>query len=441
MAINVTLVKRYLKSKKRNGQREHRWTLRWDDPVTGKRGCESTGTADRTAAESLQKIKWAEVNGLAEPRESAEPAPTAIKPTWDDCRDALERAMRTANKRDSYVSDCVLMLSVLQRAFPELESPADVTTAMANEYKRRRAEGDAERGIKAKSPWTIRGDLSTLKAVFGNWLGSECELLSFNPFASVKPPKCDKPAVRLISADELADLFAWFAERWNNWQLPIVFIRIAEQTGWRATEVASLTESDIFDGGLVRVRAANSKTRVEKFAQLPIELHEQLRQCGAGGMAFGRFADELRRLLMLWKRRPQHAAKVRDFSPKRLVGWLQDELDRYNESRTDAAKETPAEAWERFTLHDFRGTAITAMQMAGVSEKEASVQVGCTPEVMRAHYERLNGMIIAKRNADRRAAGIPADLVRMHSPRRAGAARPENASLDDASNQLQTVAS
>ena len=39
---------------------------------------------------------------------------------------------------------------------------------------------------------------------------------------------------------------------------------------------------------------------------------------------------------------------------------------------------------ERFTLHDFRRTAITGMQMA-VSEKEASVMVGPRPEVMRRH--------------------------------------------------------
>ena len=61
------------------------------------------------------------------------------------------------------------------------------------------------------------------------------------------------------------------------------------------------------------------------------------------------------------------------------------------------------------------------MQMAGVSEKEASVQVGCTPEVMRQHYERLDGMLIAKRNAARRPLGIlrPNNPDALCAPRRA----------------------
>ena len=101
----------------------------------------------------------------------------------------------------------------------------------------------------------------------------------------------------------------------------------------------------------------------------------------------------------------------------------------------------PAEAaWEPFTLHDFRKTGITALQMAGASEKDASVQVGCTPEVMRRHYDRPDALIIAKRNADRLAAGNLADLSPLHSPRRAGAARPEIATIDEIANRSQTVA-
>jgi integrase len=64
-------------------------------------------------------------------------------------------------------------------------------------------------------------------------------------------------------------------------------------------------------------------------------------------------ADGERRLI-LCKKRPNHAKAVKEFTPKRLVCWLQDELKRYN-----------AEAGgEPFTLHDFRRTAITGFQMA-----------------------------------------------------------------------------
>jgi hypothetical protein len=78
---------------------------------------------------------------------------------------------------------------------------------------------------------------------------------------------------------------------------------------------------------------------------------------------------------------------------------MQDEMKRFH-----AEKRVANSAWEPSTLHDFRRTAITAMQMAGTPEKEASVIVGCTPEVMRKHYERMEGQTIAKRALERRLA-------------------------------------
>jgi len=185
--------------------------------------------------------------------------------------------------------------------------------------------------------------------------------------------------------------------------LPIVYLEVAALLGWRATEIASLREDDLLADGYVRVSAESSKTRKHKYGWLPVDLHDELRACCSGGFAFGRFSDGLRRLLLLWKRRPHHAAKIKEFSPERFVGWLQDELQRYNDHRAaEAAAAVPPAEWLSFTLHDFRRTAITGMQMAGVTEKEASVMVGATPEVMRRHYEKLDQLAIAKRNVQRR---------------------------------------
>jgi len=441
MAIQVKLVKRVLKARRRNGQREYRWTMRWDDPDTGKRACESTGTADRTQAETLQKIKWAELNGLAGAA-TIEPEPIAAPPaaTWQDCRDALERAIAADNLRASSANDYLLTFDGLRKMFPEASSPAEITADVANEYKRRRTEA-----VPKPSPWSIKGDLATLKAVFGKWLGRECGLLASNPFANVKAPRCDEPDVRIVSAEETRLLFAWIAERWNCWRLPAVYLEVAALVGWRATEIASMRDEDILADGFIRVAAEASKTRRFKFGWLPAHLHAELRGCSGGGWAFGRFSDELRRLLLLWKRRPHHAAKVRDFAPERFVGWLQDELQRFHEGRQasedKAALEAgrKAEAFATFTLHDFRRTAITGMQMAGVTEKEASIQVGCSPEVMRRHYERLDGMAIARRNSQRRLGISGPETIQMHAARRAGAARDENDSLDESANRTQTA--
>jgi integrase len=116
---------------------------------------------------------------------------------------------------------------------------------------------------------------------------------------------------------------------------------------------------------------------------------------------------------------------VKDFTPKRLVCWLQDELKRYN-----------AEVGgEPFTLHDFRRTAITGLQMAGVSEKETSVMVGATPEVIRKHYEKLDQMAIAKRSVERRLQAADPTAPILARRLRAG----KNQGLDGGSKKPQPI--
>ena len=416
MATRIYVVKRYLKKRKRNGQHEYRWALRWRDPRTDKWCCESTKTADKTEAGELSKTKYAEVNGLIPTQEEIEGEPDKPKPTWGECSKALREAMEADNLRPSYVYDALLNLNALRGMFPDTESAADITADMAHEYKRRRA--------KIVSPWTVKGDLSSLQAVFGKWLGVECGLLNAaaNPFAKVKAPRTDEPDVRIVSADESKALFQWLNDRWNNWRLPVVYLEVVALLGWRATETASIRQEDILADGFVRVASATSKTRKHKYGWWPAELHTELEACSADGWAFGRYADELRRLLILWRKRPHHAARVKDYGPARLVGWTQDELGRFHDEREKKASEH-GERYERFTLHDFRRTAITGMQMAGVSEKEVSVMVGATPEVIRRHYERLDQLAIAKRSVQRRLAADRKATLQMPESLRARCAQ------------------
>jgi integrase len=238
-----------------------------------------------------------------------------------------------------------------------------------------------------------------------------------------------------VSAAESVALAKWLGDRWNNWQLPLVYLDVAALLGWRATEIASMREEDLLADGVVRVAAETCKTRRPKYGWLPPELYSDVKGCAAGGYAFGRFSDELRRLLLLWKRRPHHAAKVGEFTPGRLVGWLQDELKRFNADQAAKAAEDGRE-WEPFTLHDFRRTAITGMQMAGVSEKEASVMVGATPEVIRKHYEKLDKQAIARRSVQLRlvGSGATADSPILARRLRAAVSTP----LDGANQLTQT---
>jgi hypothetical protein len=106
-----------------------------------------------------------------------------------------------------------------------------------------------------------------------------------------------------------------------------------------------------------------------------------------------------------------------------MVCWLQDGLKRCNAEREG----------EPFTLHDFRRTAITGRQMAGVSEKETSLMVGATPEVIRKHYEKLDAMAIAKRNVERRLAANHQSPTFV-----APVVRAARKALDDSSQMSQT---
>ncbi len=404
--VNVSLVKRISRKKDRKGKPKCLWSLRWRDPQTGKLVSETCRTDDAGYAEKLRTRKWTEINGLAEPHgvwqpsEPIVPVPDSGPSSWKECRDAIQRAMRADNLRPSSVSDALLLFDSLRKMFPAVKRPADITRYMANEYKRRRAE-------QGMSPWTVKGDLAMLKAVFGKWLGRECELIENNPFANVKPPRCNEPEIRIVSADESKMLFVWMAERWSNWKLPLVYLHVAALIGWRATEIASLRTEDVMPDGHIRVTAESSKTRTQKYGWLPDTLYTELVNCGANGWAFGRFSDELRQLLINVRKTPNHAARVREFSPKRLVGWMQDELQRFHAEKITKVEESRKSGqsvadWIPFTLHDFRRTAITGLQMAGASEKETSIMVGAAPEVIRKHYEKMDRQEIAKRIVQKR---------------------------------------
>ena len=142
--------------------------------------------------------------------------------------------------------------------------------------------GDGPNWSGGLSAWTIKGNLAGLKAVFGKWLGRECGLLKSNPFVNVKPPRCNEPDVRIVSADETGDLFDWFNIRWNNWRLPLVYLELAAIIGWRATEIASIKADDVLPDGFIRVAAESSKTRRHKIGKLPEATTRRAKGLGGG---------------------------------------------------------------------------------------------------------------------------------------------------------------
>lgn len=99
---------------------------------------------------------------------------------------------------------------------------------------------------------------------------------------------------------------------------------------------------------------------------------------------FEAFSDQLRAIHRA-RGNHHHAKAVKDFSPDRLVHWLQDK-------KSDYIQETGA---KKFHLHNFRGTAMSRARMAGASESDAAIAFGCTPDTMRQHYLVLDEERIA----------------------------------------------
>jgi hypothetical protein len=85
--------------------------------------------------------------------------------------------------------------------------------------------------------------------------------------------------------------------------------------------------------------------------------------------------------------------------------------------------------------------AITALQMSGTSEKETSIMVGATPEVIRKHSEKMNQHVIAQRAVERRLAieGPTAGSIQLQQFLRAGCARGGKGTVDKESDSPQTV--
>jgi integrase len=362
------------------------WCCRWRENGEHRKESLCTGQKGKAQAEAFKAKLLAKFVSQADEQQGL--PGKKKRPTWDECRLALEDAMRADNCREPTIQDYLLNFDQFQTAFAAVPSPADLTLAEVNEYKRDRA--------KVVATSTLGGDLTTLHAIFGKWLKTECNLMSHNPFDGVRKPKADETQPRIVADSELRALLAWFDEEWSGWKLPLTYLRVLAVVGWRATETASLRDDDLLGDGNLRVKAHTSKGRREKFGWLPPQLARDLEACLADGWAFGRFSEELRRQLVR-KGTPHHSARVKDFTPKRLVGWMQDQL-----------QASQGEGENRFTLHDFRRTAATGFLDKGVTAEDTGRTLGVSPIVMRKFYENRQLQVVSRR-AIKQRLGLPVD--------------------------------
>lgn len=279
---------------------------------------------------------------------------------WDEAIETLNSECETANLRPGTVEQYRIAIRNLRKVFPESKGPADITPERAAEFKKRRTKD-------GKSKRTIAGNITNLNIVFGRWFRDKCKIVDANPFAEVEPPKLDKPAIRVIAANEDKAFRDWLAKRWPGWRLPLLFLDVKAAIGCRIGELAGLPAAGLKDGRLV-FEAADTKGRKQRAPMLPAALFKELKRVAGPTFAFERFADELKE--------HSDAYRVKEYEPLRLIRWLQRQARTYFET-TGA---------EPFKLHNYRGTAMSKARLRGVHYENASIAFGCNPETMRKHY-------------------------------------------------------
>ena len=236
--------------------------------------------------------------------------------------------------------------------------------------------------MKDVLPRTVKNNVKNLSIVYGCWWCGHCRILDSNPFAEVTPPKEDKQPPRIIAEDERQAFFTWLDKRWK-WRLPVLFLDVKARIGCRIDELAATRTENLRDGRICFPGDA-TKGRKGRACLLPRGLFSALQTEAGATFVFEAFSDQLRAIHRA-RGNHHHAKAVKDFSPARLVGWLQEQKSLY-------IQETEA---EDFHLHNFRRTAMSRARMAGASESDAAIAFGCTPDTMRQHYLVLDEEKIA----------------------------------------------
>ena len=306
--------------------------------------------------------------------------------TWDESVAVMVRHMNASGLRKGSIQQYELVVKNLRKVFPDSEGPSDITPAMAEEFKLKRVEAK-------KAPRTVEGNLGNLSILY-NWLKNDCKLVSSNPFDGIRPPKTDKQTPRVVTVDEQKKLFSWLSRRWNKWRLPILFLEVKASIGCRIGELARLTANNLEDGHL-RFTSDTTKGRKERVCWLPTPLYNELKTVAGPRFVFEAFADQLRKAHTN-RGRLNHAKVVKNFSPSQLVNWLQAEAQAYFE-KTGATY---------FKLHNLRGTAMSRARMSGVTESDAAIAFGCSPQTMRQHYLALDEKEIADSVFKRMQSGV-----------------------------------
>ena len=301
--------------------------------------------------------------------------------SWEDAVKAATAAMIADNRRQTTINDYNDLARLVQTSFPETKGPGDITEEMAAAWKARRS-GEV-------SPHSLAGDITALRSLWGKWFQAVCKVVKNNPWLSVDKPKLDKLDPRRLTDEEVAALVAWLGRRWDGWTLPSLYIRTKAFVGCRAEELAGLLTANLRDGRITFPGDA-IKGRADGYFTLTDDLFRELKTTAGKTFVFEGFSEGLKRIYKK-RNRPQYYLRVGEYTPDRLVGWIETQVEEYRRELGITDKKDP----RYFKLHNLRGTAMSKARDAGVSLDDASIAFRCHPDTMRKHYVKQDKLDIA----------------------------------------------
>lgn len=296
---------------------------------------------------------------------------------WDEAIAKMSAVMKAQNLRERSIEAYLAILGTLRKVYPISRGPTDITEAFAKQFKLTRQQ-------KSLSPRTVAGNIGNLSIIWGKWFRDELGILDHNPWDTVELPKLDKPTPHFIEPEEEQAFLGWLSKRWNGWRLPVLFLEVKGLIGCRVLELCAVRSSEFREGRLT-FEAVTTKGRKTRKAKLPESLCRELEALAGPVFLWERYSEQLREFYRQ-KGENNHAKCVKEFQPRRLKRFLQNEVAEYCQTHPDVRP---------FTLHNFRGTAMSNAKMAGVSYDEAAITFGCHPETMRRHYLVLDEVAIA----------------------------------------------
>ncbi|MBY0589670.1 tyrosine-type recombinase/integrase [bacterium] len=300
---------------------------------------------------------------------------------WPEAVEMARQQMVVDNLRPSTIDQYMTVLDTLRKIFPETAGPADITDAMASDFKLQRAH---------VSKRTLKGNIDNLDIVYNKWFLNACRIVDHNPFARLPRPKLDKPKPRVLTPEEYQRFLDWLGARWSGWDLPVLFIEVKAAAGCRITELAALKSADLIDGRMW-LRADRTKNRRDRAVKLPAELFNRLLIIRGSEFAFETFPIRLREFLAERRRARCSRLVSEKYEPSLLKKWMEREAKRFLAENPDIP---------RFKLHNLRSTAMTKARMAGVPCDEAAIAFACNPETMRKHYLVVDELAITDRVMD-----------------------------------------